>query len=1031
MSLVEHFDATLNADPNTRTQAELSLKQLEKDPNFVLAVLQLLSDQSNALPTQQAAVIYLKNRIARSWATIDDAPSPLDIPAEQKALFRQNLLPILLQSPIFTRSHLMAILNIILSTDFPDQWPGFSEFTVNLVQSNDQCEVYAGLICLHELAKVYRWRLDDRQRDIGPLISAIFPIILQIAHNLINMEDNDSGEMLRLILKTFKSVIALELPTELLANDMILAWIQLLLAVVQKPLPASVTALDPEMRQSHVWHKCKKWAYYSLNRIFSRYGEPGSLYGESANKYRNFAKNFISNIVPSILETYLQQTALWSQGQLWLSPRILYFLGCFYEECVKPKSTWQLLQPHLRLLIGDFVFPQLCMSEEDEELWELDPVEFIHKYIDIYDDFNSADVAASRFLVRLASKRKKDTFMGILTFASDALNQYAASNPNEKNPRQKEGALRMVAAVSNSILSKNSPVAGMMQDFIVAHVMPEFSSPVGYLRSRACEMINRFSEITWNDKSQLLIVYHSVLNCLQDSDLPVRVQAALALQPLMRHVEVHDVMTAHVPTIMQNLLYLANEIDIDALSSCMEEFVSSFSHELTPFAAQLAKQLRDTFLKFMQESIEQSNTNEDFDTLVDDKSIAAIGILNTLSTMILSLENTVDVLREIEVILLPIISFVLDNNIFDVFAEMFEIVDGCTFASKDISPVMWTVFEKVHGVLKESGIEFVEDATPALSNFITYGGKQFAARPDYIAAMVDIILQVFNSEHLAVNDRIAACKLMELLMLNYRGLLDQYVPTFIEIAGNLLLVSEKPTSQIYRVFLCEVIINALYYNPGMTLGVLQMHQWTAPFFALWFKDIASFTRVHDKKLCLVAILSMIPLSAEQVALALQDNWNHIMKILISLLKTLPNALAARAELEKEYDGETFNLSSSGWNDGIDWEGDEDDGIDDFAVEYEGPDLEGDISGDAAEELDDFERYQGNYLLDEDPLFHTSLDQIEPFSLFQEFMVHLKDNSPVVMQDMVKNLNAEEQQSLQSLLTEQPAALAASAASANQ
>ncbi|CAA19115.1 karyopherin/importin beta family nuclear import/export signal receptor Nmd5 [Schizosaccharomyces pombe] len=1023
MSLVEHFDATLSADPNTRTKAELSLKQLEKEPSFVLAVLQLLSSQEISLPTQQAAVIYLKNRVSRSWSSIDDAPSPLDIPEEQKALFRQNILPVLLQSPMSTRSHLMAILNIILSTDFPEYWPGFSEYTSNLVHSTERCEVYAGLICFHELAKVYRWRLDDRQRDIGPLVAALFPTILQLGQGLINLEDNDSAEMLRLILKTFKSVIALELPPELLANDMILSWIQLLLAVVQKPLPESLMSLEPEVRQSHVWHKCKKWAYYSLNRIFTRYGEPSSLVGDSANKYRAFAKNFITNVVPNILETYIQQTILWTQGQLWLSPRVLYFLGCFYEECVKPKSTWALLKPHLQLLIGSFVFPQLCMSEEDEELWELDPVEFIHKYIDIYDDFNSADVAASRFLVKLASKRKKYTFMGILSFASDILNQYAASPPNEKNPRQKEGALRMVAAVSNSILSKNSPVAGMMQDFLVAHVMPEFTSPVGYLRSRACEMINRFSEIDWSDKSQLLNAYQAVLNCLQDNDLPVRIQAALALQPLMRHLEVHDVMTAHVPIIMQNLLFLANEVDIDALSSCMEEFVSSFSHELTPFASQLAKQLRNTFVKLMQETMDESTTVDDFDSLVDDKSIAAIGILNTLSTMILSLENTVDVLREIEAILLPMINFVLDNNIFDVYAELFEIIDGCTFASKEISPIMWGVYEKLQKVLKESGIEFVEEATPALSNFITYGGKEFASRPDYIAVMVDIIMQVFNSEHLAVNDRVSACKLTELLMLNYRGLLDQYVPAFIEVAGNLLLVTEKPTSQTYRVFLLEVIINALYYNPSMSLGVLEMHQWTLPFFALWFENIPSFTRVHDKKLSLVAILSVISLGAQQVAVAIQDSWGNIMKVMITLLNTLPEALAARAELEKEYDGETFNLSGSGWNDGIDWEADDDEGVDDFAVEYGGPDLGGEISADVVDDFDEFEHFQGNYLLDEDPLFHTLLDQVDPFSLFQEFMVHLKDNSPVTLQDLVKNLEASEQQSLQRLVTEKPSTLA--------
>lgn len=50
-------------------------------------------------------------------------------------------------------------------------------------------------------------------------------------------------------------------------------------------------------------------------------------------------------------------------------------------------------------------------------------------------------------------------------------------------------------------------------------------------------------------------------------------------------------MQQSIADIMQKLLQLANEVDVDALSNVMEEFVEVFASELTPFAVQLTEQL--------------------------------------------------------------------------------------------------------------------------------------------------------------------------------------------------------------------------------------------------------------------------------------------------------------------------------------------------------------------------------------------------------------------------------------------------------
>ena len=82
-----------------------------------------------------------------------------------------------------------------------------------------------------------------------------------------------------------------------------------------------------------------------------------------------------------------------------------------------------------------------------------------------------------------------------------------------------------------------------------------------------------------------------MIGCLDDTELPVRCQAALALQPLLRHEYVVNAMRPQIPQLMQRLLTLVNEVDADMLSMVMEEFVEQFSDELTPFAVDLATNL--------------------------------------------------------------------------------------------------------------------------------------------------------------------------------------------------------------------------------------------------------------------------------------------------------------------------------------------------------------------------------------------------------------------------------------------------------
>lgn len=629
-----------------------------------------------------------------------------------------------------------------------------------------------------------------------------------------------------------------------------------------------------------------------LTDTFPRYGNPGTHPKNSPPEVVEFSKSFIVDFAPEILKAYLQQLDKWAQKSAWLSKPSLSYTLSFLEECVKPKSMWNHLKPHMDSLISHVFFPVLCQSDEDLELFDSDPSEYLHRKLNFYEEVTAPDVAATNFLVSLTKSRKKQTFT-ILNFVNGIVNAYESSPDNQKSPREKEGALRMIGTLASVILGEKSPIADQVEYFFVRHVFPEFRSPHGFLRARACDTLAKFEQLEFKDSSNLLVIYRNILESMADPELPVRVQAALALQPLIRHDVIRQSMQENIPQIMQQLLKLANEVDVDSLANVMEDFVEEFATELTPFAVALSEQLRDTYLRIIRELLERQDNSKDDDEpygeLLDDKSITALGVLQTIGTLILTLEATPDVLMHLETIVMPVVSITLENKFYDLYNEVFEIIDSCTFSAKKITPAMWQAFELVHQTFKAGAELYLEDMLPALDNFVSYGADTMIQTPAYVEAVVGMVQDIFRDEKVGAMDRICGCKLAESVMLNLRGHVNQYVPKFVEIAMAVICSNELKVKS-YRVHLLEMVINAIYYNPVLALRQLEAHGWTNKFFSSWFSNIEGFSRVHDKKLSIVAISSLLTLRAEEIPTSVQQGWPRLLQGVVRLFQTLPAAM---------------------------------------------------------------------------------------------------------------------------------------------
>jgi len=61
---------------------------------------------------------------------------------------------------------------------------------------------------------------------------------------------------------------------------------------------------------------------------------------------------------------------------------------------------------------------------------------------------------------------------------------------------------------------------------------------------------------------------------------------------------------------------------------------------------------------------------------------------------------------------------------------------------------------------------------PCLDNYISFGSDVFCANKDYQNKMFEIIKNVMESDALDITERIYGCQLMESMMLNCRGVID-------------------------------------------------------------------------------------------------------------------------------------------------------------------------------------------------------------------------------------------------------------------
>lgn len=251
-ALVGLFNATLQPDLAVRKQAEEDLGRAKVQPECVLTVLQILTQESVNIAIRQSAAIFFKNLVKGHWAPEDE--TAFTIPAQTKTQVKEGLLNLFLFVPPKLQAQLSEAMSLIAAHDFPAQWPSLlTDLVTQLTAAasatpRDYTKVGGLLAIAHSITRRYRheFKSDTLYAEIQTVLTALQAPLLQLAQLAVSElpAATQAGKpactallsALTLVAKLFYDLCAQDLPEYF--EDHLSEWMAVLTTLIKYSNPA-------------------------------------------------------------------------------------------------------------------------------------------------------------------------------------------------------------------------------------------------------------------------------------------------------------------------------------------------------------------------------------------------------------------------------------------------------------------------------------------------------------------------------------------------------------------------------------------------------------------------------------------------------------------------------------------------------------------------------------------------------------------------------------------------------------------------
>ena len=119
---------------------------------------------------------------------------------------------------------------------------------------------------------------------------------------------------------------------------------------------------------------------------------------------------------------------------------------------------------------------------------------------------------------------------------------------------------------------------------------------------------------------------------LHHSDLPVKVESALALDALLHHDLAVELLRPGLEYLLKTFLKIMDDIDFDELIKALQNLVEVYHENIAPFAIGLCQKLGEAYIRLV--SLKGTGDNEDSET-----SLSAEGLMSAIRKILESISG--------------------------------------------------------------------------------------------------------------------------------------------------------------------------------------------------------------------------------------------------------------------------------------------------------------------------------------------------------------------------------------------------------
>ncbi|GLT76990.1 hypothetical protein SLA2020_486200 [Shorea laevis] len=472
--LSQCFLHTLSPLPEPRRAAEKSLSEAADRPNYGLAVLRLVAEATVDDQIRHAAAVNFKNHLRFRWVPSNDSnagPTLIPILDPEKEQIKALIVSLMLSSSPRIQSQLSEALAVIGKHDFPKAWPTLLPELVASLQKAAQVSDYASINGILGTANSifkkfrYQYKTNDLLLDLKYCLDNFAAPLLEVFLKTASVIDSAiaSGggsaatlrplfESQRLCCRIFFSLNFQELPE--FFEDHMREW----MGEFKKYLTINYPLLESSSDGLAV-----------VDELRAAVCENISLYMEkNEEEFQGYLNDFASAVW-----TLLTNVSL-SSSRDKLAVTAMKFL------------TTVSTSVHHALFGSDGVIPQICQSivipnvrlrEDDEELFEMNFVEFIRRDME-GSDLDTRRRIACELLKGIATNYKKQVTDIVSIQIQNLLASYA-TNPTV-NWKDKDCAIYLVVSLATKKAGGTSVSTDLVDvnSFFTSVIVPELQSPV-------------------------------------------------------------------------------------------------------------------------------------------------------------------------------------------------------------------------------------------------------------------------------------------------------------------------------------------------------------------------------------------------------------------------------------------------------------------------------------------------------------------------------------------------------------------------